>query len=99
MCRNRKSRTLAGASLGFLGGAIAGAMIGYAADEQGNDVAPEHAALLGAAPGAGLGVLIGAGIGSAMADERWQEVPLAEIRMNMTPNGHEGFAVFKSLAH
>ncbi len=74
--RGKKSKIGSGAGVGFLIGAIAGAAIGYIADEEGNDFPPEHAALLVAGPGAILGILIGAGIGSSMRGDRWVEVPL-----------------------
>jgi len=74
--RGKKSKIGSGAGVGFLIGAIAGAAIGYIADEEGNDLPPEHAALVVAGPGAILGILIGAGIGSRMRGDSWEEVPL-----------------------
>ncbi len=74
--RGKKSKIGSGAGVGFLIGAIAGAAIGYIADEEGNDLRPEHAALVVAGPGAILGILIGAGIGSSMRGDSWEEVPL-----------------------
>lgn len=49
-------------ALGLLGGALLGGTIGYALDVDGNDLAPEHSAALGAGVGALAGTLIGASI-------------------------------------
>ncbi len=74
--RGKNSKTGSVAGIGFLVGAIAGAALGYHADERGNDLAPEHAALIGAGYGGLIGILIGAATGSRMRGDRWEEVTL-----------------------
>ncbi len=75
----QRSRWVTGLTLGFVGGALLGGSIGYALDEDGNDLAPEHAAALGA----GLGTLGGALVGTLIG---------ASIRVEQSPERHSRWA-------
>jgi hypothetical protein len=83
--RGRKSNTLKGLGLGFLGGAALGAVIGLLVDEHGNDLAPWNAAVVGAAVFGAGGAVVGAGIGTAIKTDRWEEVPVDRLRVSLTP--------------
>ncbi len=86
------------AGTGFLVGAAVGALIGLASYEEcvpscfGPD-GPEINALGGAVIGGLGGLVVGALIGSATEADRWQEVPLDRLRVNLGPqrDGRFGF--------
>ena len=75
---SRGAGTLKGAGLGFLIGAAGGALVGYIADEEGNDLPPEHAALIGAGFFATIGIVVGGITGAVRSSERWEQVSLKE---------------------
>jgi hypothetical protein len=79
--RGQKSRWLAGLGLGFLGGAAAGAAVGYhlGSGSSGDLFGPEASAIIVAIPGALGGALIGVVIGSVIKVDRWQVVPRVTV--------------------
>ena len=85
----RGRSAIRGMGKGFLFGAAGGAVLGTAADVEGNDLRSEHAALLGAALFAPLGSVVGAIDGAFIGKEQWQEVPLEKIRMSFIPKRHK----------
>jgi len=85
----KKSRALAGAGLGFLSGAVVGAVIGRSAIE--GDINETGANLLGAGYGAIPGTLIGTLIGASMGGESWEEVPLEKVHQSIVPRGNSVF--------
>ena len=100
--RGRNTNTGEGAGIGFLLGAVVGAVIGLASYEEcesqgafsclGPD-GPEIYALAGAIIGGLGGLVAGALIGSATETDRWQEVPLDRLRVSLGPqrDGRFGF--------
>ncbi len=93
----RKTNTAKGAGIGFLIGSLAGAFIGYASYEecksQGlfsciGDFGPGFNALGGALVGGLGGGVVGALIGGSSKTDRWKEVPLDRLRVNIVPRRH-----------
>lgn len=73
-----------GAGLGFLAGAITGAIIGINTDTSGECLdsiceVNDFAALFYAAVGGGLGIVSGSFIGASLKKEHWQEIPIAKL--------------------
>ncbi len=90
-----------GAGLGFLGGAIVGGGIGgiwsenkYPNSHEGNGLG----IFMGGIIGGGLGTLIGAVIGVQHPPERWQQAPLAALRVGLLQQGHGGFGLAASFS-
>lgn len=76
--RRAGSRWRRGLGLGFLAGAVAGAVVvPLAVDEEASDLSTGDAVLLGAGYGGVGGGLIGTLVGFTIKVERWEEVPLA----------------------
>ncbi len=101
--RGRKTNTAKGAGIGFLLGGLVGAVIVYASYEEcvpqglfsciGPNYGPGTYALMGGVIGGFGGLVAGALIGSAIKTDRWQEVPLDELRVSFGPqrDGRFGF--------
>ncbi len=93
----RKTNTGMGAGIGFLVGGLVGATIGYASYEEcsclGGGVGPETLALVGAVIGGFGGLVTGALIGLEIETDRWEEVPLDQLRVSFVPqrDGKFGF--------
>ncbi len=83
--RGQRSKRGTGAVIGFLLGAGVGAVVGVAscqADGQGD--CRRDAALIGVAAVGALGAGIGAIVGAGKTD-RWEEVPLDQLRVSFAP--------------
>ena len=94
--RGRKANTGKGAGIGVLLGVVAGALIGYASYESESffiELDPEAYAVWGAVFGGLVGGGVGALIGASIRTDRWQEVPLDRLRVNLGPqrDGRFGF--------
>ncbi len=99
----RKTNTGMGAEIGFLLGGLAGAFIGLASHEEcvprgwfsciGPDFGSEGAALGGALLGGLGGLVVRALIRSAVKTDRWEEVPLDRLRVNLAPQRDGRFGV------
>jgi len=101
--RGRKTNTANGAGIGFLLGGLVGAVIVYASYEEcvpqglfsciGPNYGPGTYALAGGVIGGFGGLMAGALIGSAIKTDRWQEVPLDQLRVSFGPqrDGRFGF--------
>ena len=88
--RGQKSAAGKGAGIGFLVGAGLGAGVGGvfgAALGEGvcSGGCPAAFAGIGALGGGAVGTLIGLGIGAASKSERWEEVPLDQLRVSFVP--------------
>jgi len=80
--RGRKSRSLAGAGIGFAVGAGIGAFLIKGTSE--NDLSDRDAALIGAGLMAIPGTLIGAIVGASKSGEKWETVNLDQIRSGIS---------------
>jgi hypothetical protein len=91
--QGKKGRVLQGLGLGFVLGAGAGAAAGAAADCGDVDAVCTWG---GAGLGAGTGLLIGALAVAATRSERWEEVPLDRLRLQIAPqpNGRFGLGAW-----
>lgn len=102
--RGKESKARTGGMIGFVGGAVAGAVICIASEcsftvgsgDGGSDplydnplVSTGLAAILGGAVGYGVGVLIG----STIKVERWEEIPLDQLRLMTAPSPGGGLSV------
>ena len=93
--RGRKTNTAKGAGIGFLLGGLVGAVIVYASYEEcvpqglfsciGPNYGPGAYALVGGVIGGFGGLVAGALIGSATNTDRWEEVPLDQLRVSFGP--------------
>ena len=100
--RGQKSAIGKGAGIGFLVGAGLGAGVGFAfgkalEDIDACDCHPAMMVVGGLGVGA-LGALIGAGVGAATKSERWEEVPLDQLRVSFAPQRNGRFGLSMSLA-
>ena len=84
--RGGKSHALAGAAIGGVIGAVSGA-VGGAASCADSFVDPGGCALLGGLVFGAGGALLGAVVGALAKTDRWQEVPLAFLRVSFAPHG------------
>lgn len=66
----RHSKWVTGLAIGFVGGALVGGAIGFAADVEGNDAPPEQLGAVGAGIGALSGTVIRTIIGASIHVER-----------------------------
>ncbi|GEM_PF-3170165 len=80
------------ATIGFLSGLATGALIGLASDEEGDDTDAATWALIGASFGGEIGILLGGLVGLASDAERWQQVPLEQVRFGLMPHRNNGLA-------
>ena len=90
--QGQKSYTVEGTIIGLLVGGVAGALIGYASYGECESrgllacwPGPEFAALVGGLVGGLGGGAVGALIGSSVKTDRWKEVPLDRLRVNILP--------------
>jgi hypothetical protein len=100
--RDGKSRTRAGATVGFWAGAVAGAAIGAASAASVDSGSWDYNATFGPIVGGALaggvvGLGLGALIGSTVKVHRWEAVPLHRIRVDVVTNRGRGLAVSASL--
>ncbi len=102
----RTTNTGMGAGIGFLLGGVVGAVIGYGTYEECarpglfsclGDVGPETLAFAGAVIGGFGGLVTGALIGSAIETDRWQEVQLDRLRVNLGPQRDGRFGLGASV--
>ncbi len=88
--RGKKSNVGKGLGIGFLAGAALGAAIGFAAgDDPPGFLAfsSEQKAAAGAILGSLAGGVIGGVVGATGPSERWETVPLDQIRVSLEPRG------------
>ncbi len=102
--RGQKSNTIEGAIIGLLVGGVAGAAMVYASDQECEsprgeffsctvDISP-----LGGALSVGLtGGVVGALIGLEIQTDRWQEVQLHRLRVNLAPQRDGRFGLGASV--
>jgi hypothetical protein len=86
--RGRKRKTVTGAVVGVLAGVAVGGGLAVAnSDEEG--------ALIFVPFGALAGTLLGTAIGTVTKTERWEEVPLDQLRVSVAPqrDGRFGFGI------
>jgi MFS family permease len=94
--RGRKSHTLIGLGIGFIGGAAIGGLVATGFDEGGGDWGNYF--LVGAAIGGAAFGAIGAGIGALVKSDRWEEVPLDQLRVSLVPQRDGRFALGLSVS-
>lgn len=95
--RGRRSHWVTGAALGAVVGGAGGALLGYMSciyEPKESDCVQTHVTVGAVVGGTVLG-LVGAGIGSAIKTDRWEEVPLDQLRVGLVRrrNGRLGLAV------
>lgn len=100
--RGQKSQIGVGALTGFVVGAAAGVGIALASCsgdgcQWGTEDETVLAAVVYGAGGGLLGALVGAMIGSIIRVDRWQDVPLDDIRVGPSPVTPDGVAVSVAL--
>ncbi len=98
--RGRKSAVGRGALIGFLVGAGGGAIAGAAALSEGcvdGDGCPALGALVGGAFFGLVGTGIGAVVGALSKAERWEEVPLDQLRVAFAPQRDGRFGLVLSV--
>ena len=100
--QGQKSRVGRGALIGLGVGAGVGAVLGFVLGSEAcidsGSTCPGFGALV---VGGGLGILgagVGAGIGALIKSERWEEVPLDRLRVNIVPLRDGRFALGLSVA-
>ena len=94
--RGLKGNAGRGAGIGFLTGAVIGAAIG--ASEAGDYCTPGGcAALVGGVFGLG-GLVLGAVVGATIKTERWEELPLSQLRVGVAPHDPHRWALGVSFA-
>ena len=87
-----------GSLVGFFGGAGLGLLVGVGVDcYETLDLGEEVCAGLGAAIGAGVGLLVGTAAGVLIKTDRWEEIPLDQIRVSLLPR-RDGFHLGISVA-
>ena len=98
--RGQKSHARLGTVIGFLTGALSGAVIGFSLGDDrplfGEEPFPfsaENKAAIGFLLGGGGGAIIGWQIGKAVHGEQWEEVPLERLRVSLAPQRDGGFAL------
>lgn len=98
----QKSRARQGAAIGFFAGIGLGLAMAAAFAEDTRETGPTTenlAVALGLfAAGTGLGALAGYGIGSGIKVERWETVPLDQIRVTLMPYEGLGLTVSATVA-
>ena len=96
--RGQKSNLLLGMGIGFAAGAGLGALLGAAVDCEDYGFSDQSSCVgLAAAGGAVVGLLVGTTAGLLIKTDRWEEVPLDQIRVSFMPQ-RDGFALGISVA-
>ncbi len=98
--RGRKTNTGTGAVIGLLVGGVVGAVIGLASYECEPcfvDLGPGTYAAAGAVIGGLGGLVTGAFIGLEIQTDRWREVPLDRLRVNLGPQRDGRFGLGASV--
>jgi len=90
--QGQKSRWLSGMGLGLVVGTVGGAVIGYAATADEPSL-PGIGAVAGLVLGAPVGLLTGGIVGAFLKTERWQSVPLHDLRATVAPQTDGRFAL------
>ncbi len=101
--QGRKSNALKGLLIGSIVGVSTGAILGLAAslaESYDNPCADNEVecVAVGAAAFGVTGALVGLGIGALLKSERWEEVPLDRLRVNIVPHRDGRFALGLSVA-
>ena len=98
--RGQKSHLLQGMGIGLLAGAAVGAVaIASSGDLDNCDpFSPTTCVLIGAGLGAAVGIPVGALIGLAVRTDRWEEVPLDQLRVSFGPQRAGRFGLGFSVA-
>lgn len=85
----RHSRWVTGLGVGFLSGAVLGAVIGLIAHEEGDDIAPAQVAALFGGVGAVSGAVIGAVVGATIHVERSPSTVAVRFTATIPHNGRQ----------
>ena len=93
--RGMKSKALTGARWGFGIGGLIGMGVGYYSTDDWDEA--ETQGLIGALLGGVAGAVFGGLIGSTIKVERWEEVPIDQLRVTIEPQHHGGLAVRSSI--
>jgi hypothetical protein len=95
--QGRKSNALKGLLIGSLVGVPIGAVLGFVESESSGEPLCTGSTVACAAVGAAavgvVGGLVGLGIGAVSKSERWEEVPLDRLRVNIVPQRDGRFAL------
>jgi hypothetical protein len=90
--RGRGGHPWTGAALGFVAGAIAGGAAAIISCENTLCSVGPDVVLGGAGIGGLAGGLLGAGVGALIKTDRWEEVPLDQLRVSVAPR-RDGLAL------
>ena len=96
--RGRKSNTLKGLGLGFLGGVGVGVVVGLAVDASDDDMSRLQLVGLGAGFFGACGAVVGLLTGAMITSERWEEVSLDRLRPSFAPQRDGGWRIGLSVA-
>ncbi len=91
--QGRKSNAVKGLLIGSIVGVPIGGLVAMQFDEEGGDPGPGEYFLFGAVVGGAAFGAIGAGIGALVKTERWDDVPLDRLRVNIVPLRDGRFAL------
>jgi len=94
----RKSRVLRGLIIGAAVGAPLSGLALMQADEEGSDPGPGEYFLFGAVVGGAAFGAIGAVIGALVKTDRWEQIPLDQLRVSLTPQRDGQFGIGLSVA-
>ncbi len=95
--RGRGGHARTGAAIGIGAGAVIGAVTAVIVCENAWCTVDGGVVMAGAGIGVLAGGLFGAGVGALIKTDRWEEVPLDQLRVSMVP-GSEGAALQVSVA-
>jgi hypothetical protein len=96
--QGQKSNLLLSMGIGFVAGAGLGALVGASMDCEKAGFSDEASCTgLGAAGGAAVGLLVGTTAGLLIKSDRWEEVPLDQLRVSVVPQ-RGGFRLGLSVA-
>ena len=103
MVRGRKSNAATGAGIGLVVGMVTGAVLGYASFEEcvsfciGSVTGREELAIVGAVLLGLGGIVVGAVTGAFIKTDRWEEVPLDRLHLQVAPQGDGRFGLGASV--